>query len=316
MDVGCRRELQDFRSVFYLVAFAGLFGAAAKSHPLLDHNDPWNITFRSAPWLPDLNPAPTRVCHMENPPVPGSQRDATCETVRRKVLRDDGRTPWSDLGDGRFAWPSVLGERPLETSMGRRRIQKVVGCPLHSQLTAGLFFQSPQRSSSSLVSKPQHHGTREGKSFGHGDSRDSRDRLSPSHPDALPNTGPARRRADGCPPQAYVETDRLALDAHHHGYVLDEVSASSSDVESCLVNHRCSYLDRINVSNARLAGLQEDLGMSDNVWNAGISTFYVGYLIGQLPGNLWLAKVRPSILLPSMMMAWSICTICMPAATK
>lgn len=77
-----------------------------------------------------------------------------------------------------------------------------------------------------------------------------------------------------------------------------------------------NYLDRINVSNARLAGLQEDLGMSDTVWNAGISTFYVGYLIGQLPGNLWLAKVRPSLLLPSMMIAWSICTICMPAVTS
>jgi sugar phosphate permease len=75
-----------------------------------------------------------------------------------------------------------------------------------------------------------------------------------------------------------------------------------------------NYLDRINVSNARLAGLQDDLGMSDTVWNAGISTFYVGYLVGQLPGNLWLAKVRPSLLLPSMMIAWSICTICMPAA--
>jgi len=37
-----------------------------------------------------------------------------------------------------------------------------------------------------------------------------------------------------------------------------------------------NYLDRINVSNARLAGLQEDLGMSDTVWSAGISTFYVG----------------------------------------
>ncbi|KAK5102642.1 hypothetical protein LTS08_003442 [Lithohypha guttulata] len=77
-----------------------------------------------------------------------------------------------------------------------------------------------------------------------------------------------------------------------------------------------NYLDRINVSNARLAGLQEDLHMSDTVWNAGISTFYVGYLIGQLPGNLWLAKARPSIFLPSMMLCWSIATICMPAMTN
>jgi MFS family permease len=77
-----------------------------------------------------------------------------------------------------------------------------------------------------------------------------------------------------------------------------------------------SYLDRINVSNARLAGLQKDLHMSDTVWNTGISTFYIGYLIGQLPGNLWLAKADPRWLLPTMMMGWSIGTICMPAMTS
>ncbi|KAI4684231.1 hypothetical protein J4E81_009111 [Alternaria sp. BMP 2799] len=77
-----------------------------------------------------------------------------------------------------------------------------------------------------------------------------------------------------------------------------------------------NYLDRINVSNARLAGLQKDLHMSDTIWNTGISTFYVGYLVGQLPGNLWLAKADPRWLLPSMMMAWSTATICMPAMTS
>ncbi|KAM0335699.1 hypothetical protein ACHAQA_000749 [Verticillium albo-atrum] len=77
-----------------------------------------------------------------------------------------------------------------------------------------------------------------------------------------------------------------------------------------------NYLDRINVSNARLAGLQEDLHMTDTVWNTGISTFYIGYLIGQLPGNLWLAKANPRWFLPSVMMAWSAATICMPAMTS
>lgn len=77
-----------------------------------------------------------------------------------------------------------------------------------------------------------------------------------------------------------------------------------------------SYLDRINVSNARLAGLQEDLHMSDTVWNTGISVFYVGYLIGQLPGNLVLAKTNPRYFLPTIMLMWSVGTICMPAMTK
>ncbi|TQN72986.1 putative transporter [Colletotrichum shisoi] len=77
-----------------------------------------------------------------------------------------------------------------------------------------------------------------------------------------------------------------------------------------------SYLDRINVSNARLGGMQEDLHMSDTMWNLGISTFYIGYVIGQLPGNLWLAKANPRWFLPSTMLAWGAATICTPALTK
>lgn len=80
------------------------------------------------------------------------------------------------------------------------------------------------------------------------------------------------------------------------------------------VFHR--YLDRINVSNARLAGLQEDLGMDDTMWNLGISAFYIGYVFGQLPGNMLLAKSNPRWFLPSVMMAWSAATICMPAMVK
>lgn len=56
--------------------------------------------------------------------------------------------------------------------------------------------------------------------------------------------------------------------------------------------------------------------MSDTQWNLGISTFYIGYLVGQLPGNLWLAKANPRWFLPMMMMFWSIGTICMPAMTS
>uniref|UniRef100_A0A8H7K0Y8 Major facilitator superfamily (MFS) profile domain-containing protein n=1 Tax=Bionectria ochroleuca TaxID=29856 RepID=A0A8H7K0Y8_BIOOC len=77
-----------------------------------------------------------------------------------------------------------------------------------------------------------------------------------------------------------------------------------------------NYLDRVNVSNARLAGFQEDCNMSDTAWNAGISTFYVGYLIGQLPGNILLAKTKPNVFLPVIMMAWSIGTLCMASLTS
>ncbi|KAG9764958.1 major facilitator superfamily transporter, partial [Aureobasidium melanogenum] len=72
-----------------------------------------------------------------------------------------------------------------------------------------------------------------------------------------------------------------------------------------------NYLDRINVSNARLAGMQADLGMNDVMWSTGISMFYVGYIIS--PANVIIAKGNPRILLPCCMLAWSAVTICMPA---
>ncbi|KAF2008403.1 MFS general substrate transporter [Aaosphaeria arxii CBS 175.79] len=77
-----------------------------------------------------------------------------------------------------------------------------------------------------------------------------------------------------------------------------------------------NYLDRINVSNARLAGMQKDLHMSDVEWSAGISLFYVGYIISQVPANVLIAKSSPRIMLPCMMLGWSACTICMPAVTS
>ncbi|KAI9931397.1 hypothetical protein MW887_009972 [Aspergillus wentii] len=76
-----------------------------------------------------------------------------------------------------------------------------------------------------------------------------------------------------------------------------------------------SYLDRINVSNARLAGMQSDLNMTDTQWSAGISLFYVGYIISQIPANIIISKGKPSLLLPPMMLGWSAVTICMPALT-
>lgn len=76
-----------------------------------------------------------------------------------------------------------------------------------------------------------------------------------------------------------------------------------------------SYLDRINVSNARLAGMQSDLHMTDVEWSAGISMFYVGYIISQIPANVIISKGKPRVLLPVCMLAWSAVTISMPAMT-
>ncbi|KAF9991874.1 hypothetical protein BGZ65_013003, partial [Modicella reniformis] len=41
----------------------------------------------------------------------------------------------------------------------------------------------------------------------------------------------------------------------------------------------CSFLDRSNIGNAKVAGLVEDLQLKPGMYNLALSIFYVGYVI-------------------------------------
>jgi MFS family permease len=73
------------------------------------------------------------------------------------------------------------------------------------------------------------------------------------------------------------------------------------------------YLERVNVGQARLAGMQKDLGMTDKMWSTGISAYYIGYIISQLPATIWIAKGLPRYQIPCYVIAWSSVTACMAA---
>jgi MFS family permease len=62
--------------------------------------------------------------------------------------------------------------------------------------------------------------------------------------------------------------------------------------------------------------MQKDIGMSDVQWSAGISLFYAGYAVGQLPVTVLAAKHSPRIILPVVMLGWSCVTIAMPAIKR
>lgn len=60
--------------------------------------------------------------------------------------------------------------------------------------------------------------------------------------------------------------------------------------------------------------MKEDLGMVGNQLNLLTTYWNIGYILGQLPSQLVLTKVRPSIWLPSLEAAWSILVIGMAGA--
>jgi MFS family permease len=62
--------------------------------------------------------------------------------------------------------------------------------------------------------------------------------------------------------------------------------------------------------------LEEDLDLKGNQFNVAISVLFVGYILGQLPSNYILSKVRPSIYISAWVGLWGVISACTAAATS
>ncbi|KAK9242903.1 major facilitator superfamily domain-containing protein [Lipomyces tetrasporus] len=73
-----------------------------------------------------------------------------------------------------------------------------------------------------------------------------------------------------------------------------------------VVMYLLNYLDRSNLSQARLGTLEEDLGLVGNEFNIATSILFVGYLLMQIPSNIFLVRTRPSMYLGICMLIWGL----------
>ncbi|KIK90668.1 hypothetical protein PAXRUDRAFT_800745 [Paxillus rubicundulus Ve08.2h10] len=77
-----------------------------------------------------------------------------------------------------------------------------------------------------------------------------------------------------------------------------------------IVIYILNYIDRSNVSVARLKGLEADLHLVGQQFPTLLSILYVGYVIMQVPSNMFMNWVgRPSIYLPTTMIVWGVISI-------
>lgn len=67
-----------------------------------------------------------------------------------------------------------------------------------------------------------------------------------------------------------------------------------------------NYLDRNAITLARLDGLEDDLGLVGTQYNTAVSILFVGYILGQIPSNMMLTRVRPSMYMGGFMAAWAV----------
>ncbi|TFI22404.1 MFS transporter, partial [Herbaspirillum sp. 3C11] len=71
-----------------------------------------------------------------------------------------------------------------------------------------------------------------------------------------------------------------------------------------------AFFDRINISFAKFQ-LQGDLGLSDTAYGLGASLFVVGYVLFEVPSNMFLYKVGARRWIARIMISWGLATAAM-----
>ncbi|KAK3616692.1 hypothetical protein LTR56_025795 [Elasticomyces elasticus] len=68
-----------------------------------------------------------------------------------------------------------------------------------------------------------------------------------------------------------------------------------------------AHLDRANIGNAKIEGLEASLGMTGTDYNIVVAIFFIPYILCEVPSNLVLAKFsRPSWYMGTLVLCWGI----------
>ena len=70
------------------------------------------------------------------------------------------------------------------------------------------------------------------------------------------------------------------------------------------------FLDRANIGNARIQGLEKDLGLQGLQFNWALSIFYIVYLLVEVPSNIILKRVGPKFYLPFLVCGFGFISLC------
>ncbi|KAF7622115.1 hypothetical protein AFLA_008662 [Aspergillus flavus NRRL3357] len=125
-----------------------------------------------------------------------------------------------------------------------------------------------------------------------------------------------------------VEGQMKDISSHEIEHVNNEAASFTEEEEKALVRkvdltllptiwvmYLLSYLDRTNIGNAKISGMEVDLELTSNQYSIALVVFFIGYVVFEVPSNLVLGRSRPSVFLPSIMIIWGALT-CVMAVVK
>lgn len=137
------------------------------------------------------------------------------------------------------------------------------------------------------------------------DYGDDDDKYKANHADdktPLETSASARRKREAPPLVKHLTAEE------RHGLELALVRKIDSRLLPMIVlMYIMNYLDRNNIAAARLAGLEDELHLTSTQYLTCLSILFVGYLIMQVPSNLFLNKLgKPALYLPTVMVIWGV----------
>ncbi|EWG53890.1 hypothetical protein FVEG_12224 [Fusarium verticillioides 7600] len=71
-----------------------------------------------------------------------------------------------------------------------------------------------------------------------------------------------------------------------------------------------NFMDRVSIGNARLYGLEEELGLTRDQFQICVSILFVTYCLFETPSNLIIKKLQPARYIAGLVFFWGIVAIC------
>ncbi|WWC98506.1 hypothetical protein V866_005397 [Kwoniella sp. B9012] len=120
---------------------------------------------------------------------------------------------------------------------------------------------------------------------------------------------------------------------HENDEILDQDAVAlaatytpGSDAEKALVRkidkriipciwilYTLSYLDRANIGNAKTGGLESHFKLTSSQYSIVLLVFFISYVVFEVPSNLLIARLRPSLYLSGLCIVWGGVAACMGA---
>ncbi|KAI4167871.1 MAG: hypothetical protein LQ343_006830 [Gyalolechia ehrenbergii] len=143
-----------------------------------------------------------------------------------------------------------------------------------------------------------------------GDEKLEPEHVSETSFDAATGSSSTRRRREAPPLVRDLAPEERAR--------LEKVLVAKIDLHllpMLIIMYLMNYLDRNNIAAARLAGLEEELDLTGTQYLTAVSILFVGYILMQVPSNLFLNKIgKPALYLPTVMIIWGVISAATAAA--